>query len=65
MMSRKDYVAIAAAIKLNFDLAYQGYGKIAVINVAADIAAYLRKDNPNFDAKRFYIACGLESAKKG
>ena len=62
MMSRKDYVAIAAVIKASFEAAPSEDGKNAIRHVTNGITGVLRTDNPNFDAKRFYVACGLESA---
>ena len=55
-MTRRDYVAIAAAIKdagerFNMD----GAGQY----IASRLADMLVRDNPRFDRKRFLIACGV------
>ena len=57
-MTRKDYVAIAAAIKdagerFNMD----GAGNY----LAHQLAALLARDNPRFDRARFLAACGVQS----
>ena len=65
MMSRKDYVAIAAVIKGSFEAAPSEAGKNAIRHVTNGITGVLRADNLNFDAQRFYAACGLETAGKG
>lgn len=58
-MSRKDYVAIATAIK-RARLANTTRGHAAGIDDAAIlIAAELQADNPRFDRSRFLNACGV------
>jgi hypothetical protein len=56
-MSRKDYVALAAAIRDEYRL-WDGEtsGSDAVENVAKNIADALAGDNPNFDRERFLAA---------
>ena len=66
-MTRKDYVAIAAALK---GARLEGHGlnsasikyigeqwKLCAEHVAATMAA----DNPRFDRARFLAACGVQS----
>ena len=62
MMSKKDYVAIAAVIKASVEAEPSSDGKKVIRHVTNRITEMLRADNPNFDTKRFYVACGLESA---
>ncbi len=62
-MSRKDYIAIAAAIHkawmdgppdmqiVRFDTARE---------IAAAYAKLAKRDNPDFDRARFLTACGVE-----
>lgn len=61
-MTRKDYVAIAAAIHnraLAFDVGAHIDGEAAVYMVARDLADVLANDNPRFDRARFLKACGV------
>lgn len=63
-MTRKDYVAIAAAIHRTGMAATIGPKKSAqdAIRLAAiDIAATMANDNPRFDRARFLKACGIEA----
>lgn len=61
-MTRKDYVAIAAALKaISAEYAHsvdyeQGVG--AAVIAVADVMA---RDNPRFDRGRFLKACGVQS----
>lgn len=64
-MSRKNYVAIAAAIKtarVNADNCTDGDRKqtaIVTINTVIDeLVGVMIDDNPRFDAARFRTACG-------
>jgi hypothetical protein len=68
-MTRKDYVAIAAAFKLCLDnrrqaqaetgmFAEQIAGFIDAVNITAAVFA---ADNPRFDRERFLKACGVQS----
>jgi hypothetical protein len=52
-MSRKDYVALAEAIRLEFQADPHNRG---VYYVAQNIAAVLAADNPNFNKERFLEA---------
>lgn len=60
MTSRKDYIAIAAALRstpASFTTPKNHTFAKLVIEIAANnIAAYLTSDNPNFDAQRFHRA---------
>jgi hypothetical protein len=63
-MTRKDYVAIAAAIHRTGMAVTIGEKKTAeyAIRLAAfDIAATMANDNPRFDRARFLKACGVQS----
>lgn len=56
-MTRKDYVAIAAAIK---PLTHHSHTDRAIVEVVAiNIAKALERDNPRFDYNRFLVACGV------
>ena len=59
-MTRKDYVAIAAALNAVNDPA-DGNWAAAVSAVAEAIADTMAADNPRFDRKRFLDACGVQS----
>lgn len=60
-MTRKDYVLIAEAVKETTFLAdgSQDY-KMALAEVAMELANALSRDNPRFDRGRFLRACGVE-----
>lgn len=66
MMTRKDYVLIAQAIKWEHDTpGIDGERERAIVeraqfNMASTIANALRTDNPRFDRERFMQACGFE-----
>lgn len=51
-MTRKHYIAIAAAIR---DVTEEGLGTYAL---AVDLARIFKGDNPNFDQQKFIDACG-------
>ena len=63
-MTRKDYVALAAAIRA-IDNRYRGAGgereRKAIANVVSSLSHTLICDNPAFDADRFAAACGVRS----
>lgn len=57
MMTKKNFIAIAAAFARANDKAGQGQE----LRMAAGlIANHCRADNPNFDSARFLAACKLE-----
>ena len=58
-MTRKDYVAIAAAIKPLMD--YRHTDRHVVECVAQNIAMALQRDNARFDRERFLKACGCSN----
>lgn len=63
-MTRKDYVAIAAAIHRTGMAITIGPKKSAEYTLklaASDIAATMANDNPRFDRERFLKACGVQS----
>lgn len=61
-MTRKDYIALAAALNAEIEAAYQDEtrnGETAartLCNVTVRLADVLSADNPNFDRHRFYSA---------
>ena len=55
-MTRKDYEKIAKAINETRDF-YKDYS--ITVTVAELLATEFRKDNPRFDAVKFYSACGF------
>jgi len=61
-MTRKDYIKIAEAIKMTLDQ-YEGTkGHTAeelIESIAGRMAAVCAAENPQFDPKRFFTACGL------
>lgn len=67
-MTRKDYVAIAAAIKAaRADIvskepeASRADMKDGASLAAEHIADVMKRDNPHFDRARFLAACGVQS----
>lgn len=61
-MTRKDYQAIAAAIKAAMPTAGMGgfiSGSVVVQRIAYDIALHCAKDNPRFDLAKFLEECGV------
>ena len=65
-MTRKDYIAIAAALNdtLLIDcpsVEFLNGAKAAAISASGRIADVLARDNPRFDRERFLTACGVES----
>lgn len=58
-MSRKDYVAIAAVIRLYVGLA-DANTLDALRGVARGMADIFANDNPRFNRDRFYAACGMD-----
>lgn len=62
-MSRKNYVAIAAALKQTRDSYNPGWNPNlfrALNDASKTLADYLESDNPRFDRARFLTACGVE-----
>ena len=63
-MTRKDYIAIAAAIHrtgMAVNIGKKKSAEHAVRLAAIDLAATLAQDNPSFDRARFLAACGVQS----
>lgn len=58
-MSRRHYIAIANAIRER--LSFQHSNAFDVAAVARDIARIAKADNPRFDERRFFGACGLDA----
>jgi hypothetical protein len=69
-MTRKDYIAIASAIK-SARCSYQFGAEQSAANVAtynncvdncvAYVSDALARDNPRFDRARFTVACGVQA----
>lgn len=57
-MSKKDFVAIAEAIRTDIFRTGNSTGKQAIIRVLANTFGDI---NPNFDRSRFFDACGYDS----
>lgn len=57
-MSRKDFEAMAAAIKNNL-IADGGVADEQAFQIASDMADYFESVNSRFDRTRFMDACGL------
>ena len=55
-MTRKDYVALAAAIRGVYDILESNADRFVICQVAQAIAAMLAADNPRFERARFIIA---------
>ena len=60
-MSRKDYVRIAAALKLAGTTNPSTAHKLALYDAARILAETLAQDNARFDRERFLSACGVQS----
>lgn len=58
-MTKKDYVAVAAAIRAEGEQV--GACSMTIACIAARIARVFANDNPNFDRERFLTACGVQS----
>lgn len=59
MSSRRDYIALAVAIRDVMDETTPGY-EAPVEEVARRIADVFEDDNPNFDRDRFLAVCGVK-----
>lgn len=60
-MTRKDYVAIAGAIKYTRQWNKLEKEVYATDRVAESIAGVMALDNPSFDRARFLKACGIQA----
>ena len=63
-MTRKDYVAIAGALRYVLDVHNQAGNnetQSAIHDCVAGIANVMAQDNPRFDRARFLKACGVQS----
>ena len=61
-MTRKDYVAIAAAFHrtgMAVNIGKRKTAEYAIRLAAIDVAATMAHDNPRFDRERFLKACGV------
>lgn len=57
-MTKKDYVALAKALRNHLDEATDPFQWGAVVHAVAGV---LREDNPRFDKPKFMDACGWET----
>jgi hypothetical protein len=66
--TRRDYIATAEGIRRALNVVKDQYGSVstethaarsALSSVAMEMAEHFARDNPNFDARLFYTACGL------
>ena len=55
MMTRKDYIKTSQIISDHSDLINENI----LYSIAKDFANYFANDNPRFDSKRFFAACGI------
>jgi len=66
-MTRKDYVAIAAVIKMERrpnspdPKGFVAEHNNAIENIALGVSLVMQLDNPRFDRARFLKACGVAS----
>lgn len=63
-MSRKDYEAVATAIRTEVDLAHATGSSIAfmaALRVATSLADVFEDENDRFNRERFLQACGVSS----
>lgn len=58
-MHKKNYENVASAIKKHINANYQ-FRRTSVAGVARAIADEFKNDNAAFDAKKFFVACGLD-----
>lgn len=58
-MTRKDYVALASAIKRAKDAYRDTLEAKAIYLTAEEVAFVCKQDNPRFDHVRFMQACGF------
>ena len=58
-MSKKDYDAIAAAIKRAIEQTQTPNEKRLIQNMASEIAAYMTTDNAGFNPVHFFKAAGM------
>jgi len=59
-MTRRDYVAIAAALAAERACWTKADGIFALTSAANRIADVMSRDNPRFDRERFLAACGVQ-----
>ena len=56
MVTKRDFEAIAEIVKKEYNSAYDMFAGKGFID---KLANYFEQQNPNFDRKRFFTACGL------
>ena len=61
-MTRKDYIALATALKGAYPIPENNTPDSAWRHCVSAIARVLMQDNPRFDFARFYKACGIDVA---
>jgi hypothetical protein len=60
-MSRKHFEALAKEIKSSLAAATDTAARMAVVELAGRIARVCSDHNPNFDDRRFLVACGISN----
>ena len=61
-MSKKDYVAIAGVIAIEYEFAKLDHdADLAITRIVNGIGDYFARDNSSFDRTRFARACGIIS----
>lgn len=58
-MTRKDYVAIAAAVRASLSATPGKQAPLLAQNIVESIACVMERDSPRFDRERFLKACGV------
>ena len=58
MTTKKDYKAIAGIIRNNYQVSTEPV-KCCLRDMTDEIAQYFADDNPQFDRRKFIIACGI------
>ena len=60
MMTKKDFIVIAKAIKEHREFAYSSHSCTALGELVYNLANEFILINPNFDRNRFLEACGVD-----
>lgn len=62
-MTKRDFEAIAAAIKKQVDNAAGKNAPLALAVLADEIADYCERSNPRFNRHKFLKACGMRGGE--
>jgi len=63
-MTRKDYQLLASAISSSYNTWNAIAARMAISDVAHELARQLKIDNEKFDRDRFFEACGIIDGNK-